>query len=300
MLFRSAKEVDINAILELRAFNYTWSKIAEILDISQATLYRRLEKAGVSTDNRTYLSDADLDDVIRSIKQDDPNDGEVLIKGYIVRMKIRVPHQALRQSIHRVDHENLSRHHAVLRRRIYSVPYPNSVWHIDGHHMMIRWRFVIHGSIDGFSHTITYLMCFDNNCAATVVDLFAGAVLQFSLLDCVRSDYGGENVGVWQYMISSHHQDFSTVITGSSVHNERVEQLWRDVHWCVASTFISVFRSLESEEKLDSINKVDLYCFHYVFLPHMNKCLSEFQDSWNHHALSSEGNKSPLQLSESR
>ena len=153
---RPAKEVDINAILELRAFNYTWSKIAEILDICRAPAYRRLEEAGVSTDDRTYLSDAELDDVIRSIKHDHPNDGEVLIKGHLVRMKIRVPRQALRQSIHRIDHKNVvSRHHAVLRRRIYSVPYPNSVWHIDGHHKMIRWRFVIHESIDGFSRTIT-------------------------------------------------------------------------------------------------------------------------------------------------
>ena len=110
----------------------------------------------MSTDNCTYLSDAELYDVIRLIKHDHPNDGEVLIKGHLVRMKIRVPRQALRQSIHRIDHKNVvSRHHAVLRRRIYSVPYPNSVWHIDGHHKMIRWRFVIHESIDGFSRTIT-------------------------------------------------------------------------------------------------------------------------------------------------
>ena len=83
-----------------------------------------------------------------------------------------------------------------------------------------------------------HLMRSDNNHAATVVDLFAKAVSQFGLPDRVRSDYGGENVRVWQYMISSHHQDSSTVITGSSVHNERVERLWRDVHRCVASTFM--------------------------------------------------------------
>ena len=80
------------------------------------------------------------------------------------------------------------------------------------------------------------------------------------------------------------------------MHNERVEGLWRDVHRCIASIFTTTFRSLESNEKLGALNEVDLYCLHYVFLPHINISLLEFQESWNNHALSSEGNKSPLQL----
>ena len=48
--------------------------------------------------------------------------------------------------------------------------------------------------------------------------------------------------------------------------------------------------------KSDALNEVDLYCLHYVFLPHINIYLLEVQESWNNHALSSEGNKSPLQL----
>ena len=97
-------------------------------------------------------------------------------------------------------------------------------------------------------------------------------------------------------MISAHHQDYTAVITGSSVHNERVERLWRDVHRCIASTFTTTFRSLESNEKLDALNEVDLYCLYYVFLPRINKSFLQFQESWNNHALSSEGNKSPLQV----
>ena len=80
------------------------------------------------------------------------------------------------------------------------------------------------------------------------------------------------------------------------MHNERVEGLWRDVHRCIASIFTTTFRSLESNEKLGALNEVDLYCLHYVFLPHINISLLEFQESWKNHALSSEGNKSPLQL----
>ena len=66
------------------------------------------------------------------------------------------------------------------------------------------------------------------------------------------------------------------------------------MHRCVASTFSKVFRSLEGNDILDPLNEVDLYCLYDVFLPRINKCLNEFSESWNHHALSSEGNMTPL------
>ena len=32
--------------------------------------------------------------------------------------------------------------------QIIFVTWPNSLWHIDGHHSLIRWQFVIHGCCD--------------------------------------------------------------------------------------------------------------------------------------------------------
>ena len=72
----------------------------------------------------------------------------------------------------------------------------------------------------------------------------------------------------------------------------------RDVHRCIVSIFTTTFRSLESNENIDALNEVDLYCLYYVFLPRINKSLLEFQECWNNHVLSCEGNKSPLQLFE--
>ena len=40
---------------------------------------------------------------------------------------------------------------------------PNSLWHIDGHHSLIRWRIVIHGGIDGYSRLIVFLHASTNN-----------------------------------------------------------------------------------------------------------------------------------------
>ena len=158
------------------------------------------------------------------------------MQGHLVRMRIRVTRQALRNSIHRVDHINvILRHRTVVRRRVYSVPFPNSVWHIDGHHKIVRLRFVIHGAVDGFSRTIVFLKCSDNNRASTAVDLFQGSVSSFGLPERVRTDHGGENVDIWRCMLANHNHDYSCVLTGSSVHNERIERLWRDVNRCVVS-----------------------------------------------------------------
>ena len=236
---RPKANVDIGDILELRHLNYKWTKIASILGVSRATVYRRLEEAGISPDDSSPLTDNQLDEIITSIKRDHPNDGEVLLQGHLLRQGIRVSRQALRNAIHRVDHENtVARRRMVVRRRIYSVPYPNYIWHVDGHHKLIRWRMVTHGAVDGYSRCITFLKSSDNNRASTVLDNFYDGVSRFGLPERIRSDHGGENVGVWRSMLASHDNDYSCVVTGSSVHNERIERMWRDVNRCVTSIFL--------------------------------------------------------------
>ena len=129
--------------------------------------------------------------------------------------------------------------------------------------------------------------------ASTVLHELLKGVSIYGTPCSVRTDCGGENVDVWRCMLSTH-QDPSCVLTGSSVHNERIERLWRDVTRCVSSTFIDMFYELEAEGMLYPSNEVDVFCLQVVFLPHINKSLAEFQGSWNNHPLSTEGNMSPL------
>jgi hypothetical protein len=148
----------------------------------------------------------------------------------------------------------------------------------------------------GFSRTVVYIRCFDNNRSSTALQVFCEGVSTFGLPDCVRTDHGGENIKIWQYMMDANTGNAGCVVTGSSTHNERVERLWRDVHSSVVFSYAETFRSIESEGYLDPLNEVDLFCLHFIFLPRINKSLEEFQESWNHHSLSTEGNKSPYQL----
>ena len=95
--------------------------------------------------------------------------------------------------------------------------------------------------MDGFSR----LYCSTNNRADTVLELFQCATILFSVPSRVRSDHGGENVGICEYMVTVRGIGRASHIAGSSVHNQRIERLWRDVFRCVCSTFYSLFYDLE-------------------------------------------------------
>lgn len=182
-----------------------------------------------------------------------------------------------------------------MRRRVYRVPGPNAVWHVDGNHKLIRWHLVIHGAIDGYSRTITFLKCSSNNTASTVLTYFQTAVEAHGLPTRIRTDLGGENIDVWHYMVEQH-ETHECVLVGASVHNERIERLWRDVFRCVLSVFHETFQKMERDEILDCLNDVDIFCLHHIFLPRISGALKDFTESWNNHPISTEHNLTPNQL----
>ena len=75
---------------------------------------------------------------------------------------------------------------------MYYVSWANSLWNIDGHHSLVRWKLVIHGCCDGFYRKIMFLKCSTNNMAATVLQCFEEAINQNGVLwlSRVRVDHG--------------------------------------------------------------------------------------------------------------
>ena len=142
--------------------------------------------------------------------------------------------------------------------------------HIDGNHKLIRWRFVLHGGIDGFSRTIVYLACSDNNRADTVLSLFVEASQQFHLPRRVRCDHGTENVAVARHMLHHYGSLRNPVITDLSVHNQRIERLWKDVNLYIVQFFKNLFYYLESIQLLDPVNEVHLLTLHLVYKQRIN------------------------------
>ena len=67
----------------------------------------------------------------------------------------------------------------------------------------------------------------------TVYNLFLEAVRLYGLPSHVRLDQGGENCLVARHMLECCGTNRQSMITGSSVHNQRVDRLWRDMYCCV-------------------------------------------------------------------
>ena len=73
---------------------------------------------------------------------------------------------------------------------------PNALWHVDGNHNW--WRIIVHGGIDGVSRVVTYLQAATHNTAPSA---FLKGVASYGLPSRVRTDRGGENALIAEYMI---------------------------------------------------------------------------------------------------
>lgn len=280
----------------LLRLNVPVSRIAEDLQVSRLRVYKAMAEYNLHETPYSSISEPDIQHAVSSIKDKHPNAGEVMLQGHLRAQGIHVPRSKVRKAIHDLDPAVTSHKRPAIRRRVYSVPYPNYLWHLDGNHKLIRWRFVVHHCIDGYSRLITFCRCSTNNKSETVLSSFNEAVRKYGRPQRIRSDHGGENVLVWRDMTSAWGEEARSVIVGSSVHNQRIEGHNRSTNEQELSVFKSEFYDLEREGVLDPLNDTDLFCLHYVYLPRLNKNLAEFVSAHNNHKVSTKSNNTPAQI----
>lgn len=137
--------------------NISITALAEAIHVSRKTVYRYMKLFGIS---RQYspLTDGQIDVLLQAYRLERPTSGIRYIMGFLRERGLRVQRQKVVESLHRVDGSGQSlRRYIVIKRRCYRVPRPNALWHLDGHHKLNRWGFVIHGIIDGFCRTVSRL-----------------------------------------------------------------------------------------------------------------------------------------------
>ncbi|KAG6894990.1 hypothetical protein C0992_003632, partial [Termitomyces sp. T32_za158] len=253
---------------------------------------------GASAD-LSQLSDEELDALMLDIYEQFTSFGRRMIDGYLLRLGERVPRQRIIDSYSRVIGPTTSMFAPRrIQRRVYSVPGPNSLWHHDGQHGLIRWKIVIHAFIDGFSRLLLGIRAHNNNRADTVLKLFEDIAAAFGYPSRVRGDHGTENLLVAARMEEVRGTGRGSYIWGRSVHNIRVERLWVDVTRGVGKKWKDLFRHLEVHDGLDVDNDAHIWLLHHLFLHTINVDLEVWADVWSHHILArrNEHHRSPRDM----
>lgn len=278
--------------------NFTVAQIADLFSCSKRTIERRMQQYGIRMRERySNISDRDLMDLVLTLTYSNPNLGERSVDGILRSSGIVVQRQRVRDALWSVDPEGvLLRLRHSLHRREYDVEAPNSLWHVDAYHKLVRWKIVIHGGIDGYSRVVIYLQASTNNTSDTAFEAFRKGVSEYGLPSRVRTDKGGENVGIGEYMLQSRGIGRGSIIMGRSVHNQRIERLWRDLFTGCISFYYHLFYQMEDMCILDCNNDIDLFCLQRVFLPKIQIHLNTFRIGWCNHRLRTEHNMTPHQL----
>ncbi|XP_052258563.1 uncharacterized protein LOC127863221 [Dreissena polymorpha] len=120
--------------------------MADLLHVSDSSVKRRLRSFGLKL-RQTYsvLSNNALDDLVGEVTQGNPSLGQRMVQGLLQSRGHRVQRQRVADSLIRVDAAAVAlRWCHSIRRRVYKVAAPNSLWHIDGNHKLISFNTVFY------------------------------------------------------------------------------------------------------------------------------------------------------------
>lgn len=116
----------------LYSLSFSWNDISEMLGVSRMTIYRCRRDFNMINEAHQTLTDHQLRTIITELRSELPSFGETMVMGHLRTCGYSVTRERMRQAIHSTDPINTSlRWRGNLSyRRPYSVPGPNSLWHI--------------------------------------------------------------------------------------------------------------------------------------------------------------------------
>lgn len=90
--------------------------------------------------------------------------------------------------------------------------------------------------------------------------------------------------------------DRASHIVGHSVHNVRIERLWRDVYTKCLDFYYKLFCHMEQHNILDLQNPVHMFSLQYVVAARIQKTLSNWTQAHNMHGIRTENYRTPTQI----
>jgi hypothetical protein len=86
------------------------------------------------TSPQSAISDNELDDLVIRLRRHFRRAGVTMLRGMLQRLGYRISRERITQSLLRIDPVQRVFQRILIRRRVYSVPGPISLWHHDGQH----------------------------------------------------------------------------------------------------------------------------------------------------------------------
>ena len=105
-----------------------------------------------------------------------------------------------------------------------------------------------------------------------------------------------KNIGVARLMLDKFDPENVPHLTGLSVHNQRIERLGRHAVTYIVRHYRDLFEFMESIGILDLLDECELFVFHLVYQPRLDKASKDFISFWNNHKLRTEGALTPMQI----
>ena len=124
-------DISQNQLHYLRSMSFNWVQIAAILGVSYMTVYRRRQEYEMIDDPTRNVTDEELHQILQQMRRELPALGQSLVWGRLRSMGLNITRERVRQAMRESDpiHTAL-RWREITPRRPYSVPGPNSLWHI--------------------------------------------------------------------------------------------------------------------------------------------------------------------------
>ncbi len=156
---RPRKNIDARVLHEAfqKGRHISTTLLASVLGVNRKTLQARKNELEISS-GFNDISDDDLDKLVQIYHQENLAGGRSYVMGHLRAMhSLRIQCQRVIDSLNHVDKLGQGMRECVGKkklRRNYTVPRPNALWHIDGHHKLIAWGIVLHGVADGYTRKV--------------------------------------------------------------------------------------------------------------------------------------------------